>query len=65
MNLTNKERKLLRLIVKNMDIEDSELAAKLNISEKEIRKIRNKVGDKLKSNLKRKVGNINKILENQ
>ena len=55
MDFTKKEEELLKLILKKINIKNSELATKLNISEEDARKIRSKVGKKLKDDLRRKV----------
>ena len=55
MHFSKKEEELLKLIVGNININDSELAPKLNINEEEVREVRNTIGKKLMTNLGMKV----------
>jgi len=55
MPLGKKEEELLKLIVKNSTMGDTQLATKLNISEEELRKLRSKIGGKAYTNLKKEV----------
>jgi len=54
MYFTKKEQELLKLMVKSVSMKNSEFAAKLNVSKKEVRKMRNKIAKKLYTDMRRK-----------
>ena len=51
MHFTKKEKKLLKVIIEDTHMKDSELATKLNKNEEEVRQVRNTIWKKLMTNL--------------
>ena len=51
MHFTKKEKKLLKVIIEDTHMKDSELATKSTMNEKEVREVRNKIWKKLMTSL--------------